>query len=73
MGSYFCFIRKGTKIMTQFLDALTKGNSAVNNFIWTTLGLVLLLGTGLITTAATKAFQLSRLRLWWRSTAKRRA
>ena len=33
--------------MEQFLKALETGNGVVNTFIWTTLGLVLLLATGL--------------------------
>ncbi len=54
--------------MEQFLANLAKYNDVVNTFIWTTLGLVLLLGTGLLTTAITKAFQVSRLGLWWKNT-----
>ena len=45
--------------MEQFLASLAKYNDVVNTFIWTTLGLVLLLGTGLLTTVMTKFFQLT--------------
>ena len=54
--------------MEQFFANLAKGNDVVNTFIWTTLGLVLLLATGLLTTVLTKAFQVSKLKLWWKNT-----
>ena len=54
--------------MAQFFDALAKGNDVVNTFIWTTLGLVLLLATGLLTTVITKVFQVTQLKLWWKNT-----
>ena len=41
--------------MDQFLTNLAKYNDVVNTFIWTTLGLVLLLGTGLLISAKKKA------------------
>lgn len=54
--------------MANFLTCLAKGNDVVNTFIWTTLGLVLLLGTGILTTLVTKVFQVSQLKLWWKNT-----
>lgn len=54
--------------MEQFLNALAQGNDVVNTFIWTTLGLALLLGTGLLTTAVTKFFQVTQLKRWWKNT-----
>ena len=54
--------------MDQFLTNLAKYNDVVNTFIWTTLGLVLLLGTGLLTTVMTRFFQLTRIKLWWKNT-----
>jgi AGCS family alanine or glycine:cation symporter len=54
--------------MTQFLSALEQYNGVVNTFVWTTLGLVLLLFTGVLTTVLTKVFQISHLGLWWRKT-----
>lgn len=54
--------------MEQFLNALAQGNDVVNTFIWTTLGLALLLGTGVLTTAVTRFFQVTRLGLWWKNT-----
>ena len=54
--------------MEQFLTSLAKYNDVVNTFIWTTLGLVLLLGTGVLTSVLTRFFQLTRFRLWWKNT-----
>jgi len=54
--------------MTQFLSALEQYNGEINTFVWTTLGLVLLLFTGVLTTVITKVFQISHLGLWWRKT-----
>ncbi len=50
------------------LDTVIQINEAVNDFIWGTLGLVLLLGTGLICTLITNCFQITRLRHWWKKT-----
>ncbi|MDD6358308.1 MAG: alanine:cation symporter family protein, partial [Bacteroidales bacterium] len=54
--------------MEQFLTSLAGVNDVVNTFIWTTLGLVLLLGTGLLTTVMTGFFQLTQIKLWWKNT-----
>ena len=54
--------------MEQFLTSLAKYNDVINTFIWTTLGLVLLLGTGVLTTVLTKFFQVMRIKLWWKNT-----
>ncbi|MBQ3157157.1 MAG: alanine:cation symporter family protein [Clostridia bacterium] len=54
--------------MDQFLKNLAAYNDVVNTFIWTTLGLVLLLGTGVLTTAVTKFFQVTQIREWWKNT-----
>ena len=54
--------------MEQFFAALKSGNDVVNTFVWTTLGLVLLLATGLLTTIITKCFQVSHFGLWWKNT-----
>ena len=54
--------------MDQFFKALETGNGVVNTFIWTTLGLVLLLATGLLTTAITKVFQVTHIGHWWKNT-----
>ena len=54
--------------MDQFLKNLAAYNDVVNTFIWTTLGLVLLLGTGVLTTAVTKFFQVTQIKQWWKNT-----
>ncbi len=54
--------------MNQFLTALEQINGDINTFVWTTLGLVLLLFTGVLTTILTKVFQISHIGLWWKNT-----
>ncbi|MFR2465439.1 MAG: alanine:cation symporter family protein, partial [Clostridia bacterium] len=54
--------------MEQFVKALTEINNSVNNFVWVTIGLVLLIGTGILMTCCTKFFQISHLGHWWRHT-----
>ena len=54
--------------MNQFLTQLAAYNDVINTFVWTTLGLVLLLFTGILTTVLTKFFQVSHIRLWWKNT-----
>ncbi len=54
--------------MTEFLTNLAEYNDVVNTFVWTTLGLVLLLFTGVLTTVLTKFFQVSHIALWWKKT-----
>ena len=54
--------------MESFFEGLTSANNAVNSAIWGTVGLVLLIGTGILMTVLTKFFQVSRLKLWWTST-----
>ena len=51
-----------------FLQSLEHYNGIVNTFVWTTLGLVLLLATGVLTTVLTKFFQVSHIGLWWKNT-----
>ncbi|WP_034450302.1 alanine/glycine:cation symporter family protein [Butyrivibrio sp. AE2032] len=54
--------------MEQFLEKITEINDAVNSFVWVKIGLVLLIGTGILLTFATKFFQISHLRHWWKKT-----
>lgn len=51
-----------------FMERLTEVNGAINTFVWTNLGLVLLIGAGIILTVATKFFQVSHLKEWWMNT-----
>ena len=57
--------------MNQFLTQLAAYNDVINTFVWTTLGLVLLLFTGVLTTVLTKFFQITRINLWWKNTIGR--
>ena len=51
-----------------FVDAVTSINDVINTFVWVKIGLVLLLGTGIVTTCITKFFQVAHLGHWWRET-----
>ena len=51
------------KEMDEFFKILTDVNNEVNSVIWGTLGLVLLIGTGVLMTILTKFFQLTHLKL----------
>lgn len=54
--------------MDVFIQKLTEINSSVNNFVWVTLGLVLLLGTGILMTCLTKFFQVTHFAHWIKNT-----
>lgn len=54
--------------MEAFLSKIEELNGAVNGFVWGWVGLILLLGTGLIATFATKVFQVSHIKHWWSNT-----
>lgn len=50
------------------LEKIAQINGEINGVVWGIFGLALLIGTGIITTAITKVFQLSHLRHWWKNT-----
>ena len=54
--------------MEQWMKTLADYNDVVNTFVWTTIGLVLLLGTGLLTTVATRFFQVTHIGHWMKQT-----
>lgn len=54
--------------MEAFFSKIEELNGAVNGFVWGWVGLILLLGTGLIATFATKVFQVSHIKHWWSNT-----
>ncbi len=54
--------------MNEILAAVEKFNGKVNGFVWGWVGLILLLGTGLLMTICTKAFQVSHIGLWFKKT-----
>ena len=53
--------------MNQFFTQLAASNDVINTFVWTTLGLALLLFTGVLTTVLTKFFQVSHIGHWWKT------
>ena len=50
------------------VDKIAAVNDKINTFVWTNMGLVLLIGAGIILTFATKFFQVSHLKTWWMNT-----
>ena len=51
-----------------FLDRLASFNDAVNGFVWTTVGVWLLLATGILMTVLTRFFQVTHVRHWMKKT-----
>lgn len=49
-------------------DKIAAVNDKINTFVWTNMGLVLLIGAGIILTFATKFFQVAHLKTWWMNT-----
>lgn len=54
--------------MNSFLKAVESVNNVINDFIWVKIGIIILIGTGILTTVLTKFFQLSHLKHWWKNT-----
>ncbi len=54
--------------MENFLDAVTKVNKVVNDFVWGLPMLVMLVGTGILMTLLTKAFQVTKFGHWMKNT-----
>ena len=52
----------------EFLKWLEEFNSDINGFVWGMPGLILLIGTGILMTCATKVFQISQIKHWWKNT-----
>ena len=57
--------------MNEFLTNLAAINDKINGFVWVTIGLVLLIGTGVLMTVLTKCFQITHFAHWWKSTIGR--
>ena len=53
------------------LETLGNINDAVNTFVWVSIGLVLLIGTGILTTVITKFFQVTHFGHWIKNTIGR--
>ncbi len=54
--------------MENFLDVVTKVNKVVNDFVWGLPMLVMLVGTGILMTVLTKAFQVTKFGHWMKNT-----
>lgn len=54
--------------MDGFLDKLAEFNDMINSFVWTKVGVWLLIAVGLIMTILTKCFQVSHLGHWMKKT-----
>ena len=54
--------------MKKFLEIIANVNGKINNAVWGLPGLILLIGTGILLTCATKFFQVSRWGHWWNKT-----
>ncbi len=54
--------------METFLENLAKVNDVINTFVWVKIGIIILIGTGILTTVITKFFQVTHLKHWWKNT-----
>ena len=50
------------------MEMITQVNNSINGFVWGMFGLVLLIGTGILMTAVTGFFQVSRIGHWFKNT-----
>ena len=50
------------------MEIITQVNNSINGFVWGMFGLVLLIGTGILMTAATGFFQVTRIGHWFKHT-----
>ena len=50
------------------MEIITQVNDSINGFVWGMFGLVLLIGTGILMTAATGFFQVTRIGHWFKNT-----
>ncbi len=50
------------------LEWIAKINGSINDFVWVTIGIWLLVGTGILMTVLTKFFQLSHIGHWFKQT-----
>ncbi len=51
-----------------FLEKLADFNDVINTFVWTKIGVWLLIASGIILTLCTKFFQVSHIKHWWKNT-----
>ena len=50
--------------MSNYLDVITSVNDKINGFVWVTIGLWLLIGTGIIMSSVTGFFQVTHIGHW---------
>ena len=50
------------------MEIITQVNDSINGFVWGMFGLVLLIGTGILMTASTGFFQVTRIGHWFKNT-----
>ncbi len=50
------------------MNEVIKINDAINGFVWGTVGLILLMVTGLICSVITGFFQITHIKEWWKNT-----
>ena len=50
------------------MEIITQVNDSINGFVWGMFGLILLIGTGILMTVLTGAFQVSRIGHWFKHT-----
>ena len=54
--------------MNGFIETITSINDKLNGFVWLTIGLWLLIGTGIIMSIVTGFFQVTHFRHWMQKT-----
>lgn len=54
--------------MSDFMTTVAAVNDSINSFVWVKIGLVLLIGTGVLTTILTGCFQVKHFRHWMAKT-----
>ena len=50
--------------MSDFMNSVAAINDTINSFVWVKIGLVLLIGTGVLTTILTGCFQVTHFKHW---------
>ena len=54
--------------MAEYFENLAKYNDVVNSFVWTKVGVWLLIATGILMTILTKGFQVTHIGHWMKKT-----
>ena len=57
-----------SEISQKIFGAIQNANDYVNGLVWGPPMLVLIVGTGIFLTFATKVFQVSKIKVWWKGT-----